>query len=70
MFKYLNIYSFLQTGLNKTKLSFTNITDYTDFLDIVELEGAKFIDALNKNGFNLLDNFYDIFVRQNNSDNK
>ena len=69
MFKYLNIYSFLQTGLNKTKLSFTNITDYTDFLDIVELEGAKFIDALNKNGFTLLDNFYDQFIRQNLSTN-
>ena len=69
MFKYLNIYSFLQTGLNKTKLSFTNITDYTDFLDIVELEGTKFIDALNKNGFTLLDNFYDQFIRQNLSTN-
>ena len=69
MFKYLNIYSFLQTGLNKTKLSFTNITDYTDFLDIVELEGVKFIDALNKNGFTLLDNFYDQFIRQNLSTN-
>jgi len=69
MFKYLNMYSFLQTGLNKTKLSFTNITDYTEFLDIVELEGVKFIDALNKNGFTLLDNFYDQFIRQNLSTN-
>ena len=68
MFKYLNMYAFLQTGLNKTKLSFTNITDFTDILSILESEAKLFTNALDKNGVNLLDNFYDIFVRQNNSD--
>jgi hypothetical protein len=67
MFKYLNMYAFLQTGLNKTKLSFTNIVDYTNFLAIVEDESGKFIDALNTNGFVVLDNFYDQFTRQNSS---
>jgi hypothetical protein len=68
MFKYLNMYAFLQTGLNKTKLSFTNITDFTDILSILESEAKVFTNALDKNGVNLLDNFYDIFVRQNNSE--
>ena len=68
MFKYLNLYAFLQTGLNKTKLSFTNITDFTDVLTILESEAKLFMNALDKNGVNLLDNFYDLFVRQNNSD--
>lgn len=68
MFKYLNLYAFLQTGLNKTKLSFTNITDFTDILTILESEAESFMNALDKNGVNLLDNFYDLFVRQNNSD--
>ena len=66
MFKYLNTFAFLQTGLNKTKLSFTNVVDYTDFLSIVEGESSKFIEALNKKGFTLLDNFYDQFIRENN----
>jgi spore cortex formation protein SpoVR/YcgB (stage V sporulation) len=62
------MYAFLQTGLNKTKLSFTNITDFTDILSILESEAKLFTNALDKNGVNLLDNFYDIFVRQNNSE--
>jgi hypothetical protein len=65
MFKYLNTYAFLQTGLNKTKLNFTNIADFTDFLSIVENEADKFTDALDKKGMTLLDNFYDLFIRQN-----
>jgi hypothetical protein len=68
MFKYLNLYAFLQTGLNKTKLSFTNITDFTDILTILESEAKLFMNALDKNGVNLLDNFYELFIRQNNSD--
>ena len=68
MFKYLNMYAFLQTGLNKTKLSFTNITDFTDILTILESEAKLFMNALDKNGVNLLDNFYELFIRQNNSD--
>jgi len=70
MFKYLNTYAFLQTGLNKTKLNFTNIADFTDFLSIVENEADKFTDALDKKGMTLLDNFYDVFVRQNSEDNQ
>ena len=65
MFKYLNTFAFLQTGLNKTKLSFTNVVDYTDFLAVVEDEVGEFMEALNKKGFTVLDNFYDQFIRQN-----
>ena len=69
MFKYLNTFAFLQTGLNKTKLSFTNIVDYSDFLTIVEDEVDKFTDALDTHGFTVLDNFYDQFIRQNSIEN-
>ena len=70
MFKYMNMFAFLQTGLNKTKLSFTNITDFTDFLAVVEDEANKFTAALDKNGYAVLDNFYDLFIRQNSVNNK
>jgi hypothetical protein len=70
MFKYLSIYAFLQTGLNKTKLNFTNIADFTDFLTIVESEADKFTSALDKKGMTVLDNFYDQFIRQNLVDNQ
>lgn len=69
MFKYLNTFAFLQTGMNKTKLSFTNIVDNSDFLIIVEDEVGKFMDALDKKGFTVLDNFYDQFIRQNSVEN-
>lgn len=70
MFKYMNMFAFLQTGLNKTKLSFTNITDFTDFLAVVEDEANKFTDALDKNGYAVLDNFYDLFIKQNSVNNE
>ena len=66
MFKYLNLYSFLQTGLNKTKLNFTNLVDYSDFLTILESEASNFISQLDKNGDAILENYYDIFIKQNN----
>ena len=69
MFKYLNTFAFLQTGLNKTKLSFTNIVDNSEFLTIVEDEVGKFTDALDTHGFTVLDNFYDQFIRQNSVEN-
>ena len=68
MFTYLNTFAFLQTGLNKTKLSFTNIVDYSAFLTVVEEESEKFINALDSHGFTVLDNFYDQFIRENNKD--
>jgi hypothetical protein len=70
LFKYMNMYAFLQTGMNKTKLSFTNIVDFTDFLSVVEDEANKFMQALDKNGYAVLDNFYDMFVRENSVDNE
>ena len=66
MFKYLNMYAFLQTGLNKTKLNFTNVVDFNDFLTIVENEAKSFISALESNGQAILSNFYEMFVNQNN----
>ena len=69
MFKYLNLYAFLQTGLNKTKLNFTNVVDYTDFLSILENESKDFISALEKNGQEVLGDFYTMFTRQNNPNN-
>jgi hypothetical protein len=59
------MFAFLQTGLNKTKLSFTNIVGYDDFLSVVESESDKFIKALEEKEFALLDNFYDMFTTEN-----
>jgi hypothetical protein len=66
MFKYLNMYAFLQTGLNKTKLNFTNVVNYDDFLAIVESESSNFIEAIEENGQAALDVFYNMFISQNN----
>ena len=68
MFTYLNMYAFLQTGLNKTKLSFTNVVDYTQFLSIVEEESDKFINAIEQSEFAFLDRFYEQFIILNNKD--
>jgi hypothetical protein len=65
MFKFLNMYAFLQTGLNKTKLNFTNLVDFSDFLTIVESESDAFIEALEDNGTAILDTFYERFIKQN-----
>jgi len=70
-FSKLSMFAFLQTGLNKTKLSFTNIVDYTDFLTIMKSESKVFMDALDSDkGFALLDNFYKLFIQQNDGNNK
>jgi hypothetical protein len=64
-FRDLNMFAFLQTGLNKTKLNFTNIAGYGEFLNVVESESGKFIKALEEKEFTLLDNFYDMFITEN-----
>jgi hypothetical protein len=64
-FRDLNMFAFLQTGLNKTKLNFTNIVGYGEFLNVVESESGKFIKALEEKEFTLLDNFYDMFITEN-----
>ena len=66
MFSKLSLFAFMQTGLNKSKLSFTSIVNYSDFLDIVEKESELFQKALDKNGNAILDNFFSIFMRENN----
>ena len=65
MFKFLNMYAFLQTGLNKTKLNFTNLVDFTDFLNILKIESDAFVQALETNGDAILDQFYDRFLKEN-----
>jgi hypothetical protein len=70
MFNYLNLYSFLQTGLNKTKLNFTNVVDYNNFLSILENESKNFISALEKNGQGILSNFYEMFLNVNDKNNQ
>jgi hypothetical protein len=46
MFKRLPLYAFMQTGMNKSKFNFTNIVNFTDFIDIVNAETQEFTDAL------------------------
>lgn len=66
-FAKLPLYAFMQTGINKTKFSFTNIVDYTEFLYLVNEESQKLRKALENNTVanKILDVFYNRFVKEN-----
>jgi hypothetical protein len=69
MFALMSNFAFLQTGLNKTKLNFTNIVDFTSFLDIMKLESEIFQKALETDAGTILDNFFEQFKIQNSRKN-
>jgi predicted kinase len=70
VFSRLSLFAFMQTGLNKSKLSFTSIVNYDDFLAVVEKESEMFQKALDQNGNAILDSFFDLFMEQNNMYNQ
>jgi hypothetical protein len=61
MFALMSNFAFLQTGLNKTKLNFTNVVDFTNFLDVMKSESEVFMKALEKDSENILKNFFEKF---------
>ena len=65
MFALMSNFAFLQTGLNKSKLSYTNIADFTSFLDIMKSESDVFTKALEENAGPILDQFFKQFTEQN-----
>jgi len=65
MFALMSNFAFLQTGLNKTKLSFTNIVDFSNFLNVLKSESEAFLNLLSVNENNVLDNFFEKFVQVN-----
>jgi len=69
MFALMSNFAFLQTGLNKTKLSFTNIVDFTSFLDVMKAESETFTKALDSDAGTILDNFFAQFKAQNSRKN-
>ena len=69
MFALMSNFAFLQTGLNKTKLNFTNIVDFTSFLDVMKEESEKFTRALDANAGPILDDFFAQFKEQNSRKN-
>lgn len=69
-FNHLKLYAFMQTGLNKEKLSITNVVDYTPFVQTLEQGENDLINTLNKNGNKFLDNFLTLFEQQNSKYNK
>jgi hypothetical protein len=70
MFALMSNFAFLQTGLNKSKLSFTNIVDYTSFLNIMKSESEIFTNALEQNAGPILDDFYTKFMYVNGTYNR
>jgi hypothetical protein len=72
MFKRLPLYAFMQTGMNKSKFNFTNIVNFTDFIDIVNSETQAFTDAMknDKTANRFLDNYYKMFIKQNQDVNR
>ena len=67
-FSKLPFYAFMQTGINKTKFNFTNIVQYNDFMNLVNDESKKLINALEDNNVanKFLDMLYSRFIRENN----
>jgi hypothetical protein len=65
MFALMSNFAFLQTGLNKSKLSYTNVVDFTNFLDVMKSESESFTTALALDGNNILDKFFEKFVSVN-----
>jgi hypothetical protein len=70
MFALMSNFAFLQTGLNKSKLSFTNIVDYTSFLNVMKSESEIFTKALEQNAGPILDDFYTKFMYVNGTYNR
>jgi hypothetical protein len=68
-FAKLSMFSFMQTGLNKTKMSYTNIVNYSRFLNVMKSESERFMKALDVAGFAILDHYYEMFMKQNSSKN-
>lgn len=70
-FAKLPLYAFMQTGINKTKFSFTNIVDYSQFIYLVNEESQKLLKALDNNTVanKILDIFYNRFVKENSRQN-
>jgi hypothetical protein len=64
-FNKLNLFAFMQTGLNKEKLSITNVVDYRPFVEILEQGEAALTNTLNTSPNKFLDNFYEMFLHQN-----
>lgn len=66
-FARLPLYSFMQTGINKTKFNFNNVVELEQFLYLVENESKLLINALsNEEAANsFLDIFYNRFLKEN-----
>jgi hypothetical protein len=67
-FTRMSMVAFLQTGLNKSKFSFTNIVDFDEFLSVMQQEGQKFVNLLNdsESAEEIITNYYfDIFLNEN-----
>jgi len=64
-FTDLKLFAFMQSGLNKEKVSITNVVDYTPFIQLLELGEKDLLNTLNTAGNKFLDNFFTLFQNQN-----
>ena len=60
----------MQTGLNKEKLSITNVVDFTPFTQLLELGEKDLLNTLNTSPNKFLDNFFELFLQQNDNYNR
>jgi hypothetical protein len=70
-FARMPLYTFMQTGINKTKFNFNNIVDFQQFMYLVENESKNLIKALESNNTAnaFLETFYKRFLRENGKQN-
>lgn len=69
-FTDLKLFAFMQTGLNKEKLSITNVVDFTPFTQLLELGEKDLLNTLNTSPNKFLDNFFELFLQQNDNYNR
>ena len=71
-FARLPLYSFMQTGINKTKFNFNNVVELQQFMYLVDNQSKELIKALKNNNTanKFLDAFYKRFLRENGRRNK
>jgi hypothetical protein len=69
-FAKITFIAMMQAGTNKNKYNFLNLTNFEQFIDIMNDETSKFLNLSSDQKYQMLINFKNRFVKANGLDNK
>jgi len=69
-FAKITFIAMMQAGTNKSKYNFLNLTNFEEFIDIMNDETSKFLNLDDADKYKMLINFKNRFVKANGIDNK